>query len=139
MYLESFRKSQRVLSGRTIYLALLLFFLTVAAGCGGSTDEDVSKYKGGETRETLSPSYFTGRAARAYRAAKEIPEVLDHMHCYCECKKHNGHKSLQTCFVNQHGLNCSICIDEAIMAHELHKKGKSIADIRRAIDRKFKR
>ncbi len=126
----------KVAKSAGVFSVLLLSILL--SGCsGGGEDIDPKTLRGGEMRETLSPAYFTGRSARAYKAAREIPEVLDSLHCYCECKKHFGHKSLLTCFVDQHGLHCDTCINEAIMAHEMHKKGKSILEIRRAVDEEF--
>jgi len=55
-----------------------------------------------ETRPTLSPSLFVGKAAWAHEVAKEIPEVLDQLYCYCECDKHLGHKSLLSCYTDGH-------------------------------------
>ena len=40
-----------------------------------------------ENRPVLSPALFTGKVAQAYRAAMEIPKVLDGQYCYCHCKK----------------------------------------------------
>ncbi|MFQ5585580.1 MAG: CYCXC family (seleno)protein [Thermodesulfobacteriota bacterium] len=97
----------------------------------------IAELRGGETRETMSPAHFTGRVAKAYRAAREIPEVLDSLYCYCECKKHFGHKSLLSCYVDMHGAYCDVCIDEAIMAYDMHQSGKDILSIRRAIDKRF--
>lgn len=94
-------------------------------------------FKGGETRPTLPPSHFTGEAALAYQAAMEIPQVLDSLYCYCDCEKHSGHKSLLSCYVDEHALHCDICIYEALMAHDLHKKGQPIDVIRKAIDERF--
>src|SRR5262245_63149414 len=45
-----------------------------------------------ETRPTLDPARFVGKAARAHEVAREIPEVLDQLYCYCECDRHLGHK-----------------------------------------------
>jgi len=118
------------------YLFLMGFSLLLVS-CGSSIDP--ASLRGGETRQTLAPEYFTGSTAQAYRAAREIPEVLDSLHCYCECKKHHGHKSLLTCFVTTHGRNCSICIDEAVMARKLHKEGKDVVAIRKAVDKAFKK
>lgn len=101
------------------------------------TIKDLSLIKGGETRPTLSPVRFTGRTAAAYQIAQEIPEVLDHLHCYCECKKHFKHKSLLTCYIDEHGSHCDVCIDEAIRAYELFKQGVDILSIRKAIDKEF--
>jgi hypothetical protein len=95
--------------------------------------------RGGETRDTLNPEYFVGATKAAYQIAKEIPEVLDSLHCYCECKKNFGHKSLLSCYVDDHGAYCDICMDEAFMAYELHKQGKSVAEIRRAVDERYAR
>ncbi|HBG45602.1 MAG TPA: hypothetical protein DDW94_01270 [Deltaproteobacteria bacterium] len=93
--------------------------------------------KGGETRPTLPASNFTGETAAAYQAAAEVPEVLDGLYCYCDCEKNFGHKSLLSCFVDEHGANCDICIYEAIMAHDLHKKGVDMNGIKKAIDERF--
>ncbi len=52
---------------------------------------------------TLSPASFNNaRVARAYRAAREIPEVLAQQPCYCYCDKF-GHRGLLDCYRNDHG------------------------------------
>jgi hypothetical protein len=50
----------------------------------------------------FSPSLFVGQTARTYQIAQQIPEILDHLYCYCECDKHLGHYSLLSCFVDSH-------------------------------------
>ena len=55
-----------------------------------------------ETRATLDPARFVGKAALAHQVAREIPDVLDQLYCYCECDKHTGHKSLLSCFTDGH-------------------------------------
>ncbi len=96
-------------------------------------------WKGGETDPILSMTYFTGKAREAYAAAAAIPEVLDQLYCYCYCAESHGHKSLRTCFTNDHGSGCDICINEALLARQLHEKGATIKEIRAAIDSKFYR
>jgi len=112
------------------------YLLSVNRGGGGEV-VTVEELRGGETRQTLSPAHFTGRVAKAYRIAREIPEVLDSLYCYCECKKNFGHKSLLTCYVDKHGAYCDVCIEEAIMAYDMYQSGKDILTIRRAVDRRF--
>lgn len=73
---------------------------------------------------TLSPALFTGKQKLGYEAAKAIPETLAQLPCYCYCDKGFGHKSLHTCFVDDHAAHCAICIDEAIVAYQLEKEGK---------------
>jgi hypothetical protein len=139
--------------GRTVAIIcktlFLLLILTVSYSCTGEKKEaaapessapkavESTGLRGGETRETLPPYYFTGETAKAYKIAQEIPEVLDSLYCYCECEKHMGHKSLLTCYVDQHGAYCDICINEAIMASEMHKEGADIETIRKVVDEKF--
>jgi hypothetical protein len=56
-----------------------------------------------ETRLTLEPALFTGKTAEAYRVAREMPEVLDQLQCYCACGSEYGHVSLLSCYVDGHG------------------------------------
>lgn len=55
-----------------------------------------------ETRPTLDPAQFVGKAAAAHRVARKIPDVLDQLYCYCGCDKHQGHKSLLSCYTDGH-------------------------------------
>ena len=55
-----------------------------------------------ETRPTLDPAQFVGKTAAAHRVAREIPDVLDQLYCYCGCDKHQGHKSLLSCYTDGH-------------------------------------
>ena len=55
-----------------------------------------------EKRPTLSPQRFTGRIRMAYEIAREIPEVLDRLYCYCRCRENFGHKNLLSCYVDTH-------------------------------------
>jgi hypothetical protein len=52
---------------------------------------------------TLSPASFSNSSvARAYRVAREIPEVLAQQPCYCYCDKF-GHRGLLDCYRDNHG------------------------------------
>lgn len=84
-------------------------------------------------RPTLSPDLFTGNKRLAYQAAKEIPQVLAQLPCYCHCDRGHGHTSLHSCFEDEHGEYCGICIGEAVMAHTLHRRGVNAAEIRKQI------
>jgi len=55
-----------------------------------------------ETRPTLDPARFVGKAALTHQIAREIPDTLDQLYCYCECDKHVGHKSLLSCYTDGH-------------------------------------
>lgn len=55
-----------------------------------------------ETKPTLDPALFVGKAKLTHQIAREIPDVLDQLYCYCECDKHVGHKSLLSCYTDGH-------------------------------------
>ncbi len=136
-------------SSNTSFYILAVVILVIAIGggyfysklSGSSKPAEAAKNtpRGGETRPTLSPALFFGNAAKAYKVAQEMPEVLDGLFCYCYCQEGLGHKSLLTCFTDDHGANCDICINEAIRAGELHKSGYKISDIKTVIDKEFYR
>jgi Protein of unknown function with PCYCGC motif len=73
---------------------------------------------------TLAPSQFVGKAREAYKVAKEIPQTLAQLPCYCHCDQSFGHKSLHTCFVDDHAAHCAVCVDEALLAFQLQQKEK---------------
>ena len=51
---------------------------------------------------TLSPALFVGKVAAAYQVAREIPETLAQVYCYCGCDVSVGHRSLLHCFSDAH-------------------------------------
>jgi len=73
---------------------------------------------------TLDPSSFTGITREAYRAAKEIPVTLAQLPCYCHCDQGFGHKSLYSCFEDDHASHCDVCVREALLALKLEKEQK---------------
>jgi len=89
--------------------------------------------------EVLAPSTYAGydQIVRAYEAAQQVPQVLDGLYCHCQCRENFSHRSLLSCFQSEHGASCDICQGEARMAAEMHRQGKSLEEIRRAVDARF--
>ncbi|HEY0100806.1 MAG TPA: CYCXC family (seleno)protein [Pyrinomonadaceae bacterium] len=86
----------------------------------------------------LPASQFTGMTRMAYAAVKEIPETIAQLPCYCHCDEGFGHKSLQTCFVDDHAAHCAVCVEEALMAYKLQKEERlNPAQIRERIIAKY--
>lgn len=71
---------------------------------------------------TLAPAQFVGKTREAYRVAQQIPETLAQLPCYCHCDEGFGHKSLHSCFVDDHAAHCAVCTDEALLAYQLEKQ-----------------
>ena len=87
---------------------------------------------------TLEPEQFTGPVRAAYRAAREIPQTLAQLPCYCHCDRGMGHKSLYSCYEDEHAAHCGVCINEALLALKLEKEQKlSAAQIRDKIVEQF--
>ena len=88
---------------------------------------------------TLAPEQFTGLVRDAYRAARAIPVTMAQIPCYCFCDRGMGHKSLYSCFEDDHASHCAVCVDEALLAFKLEKEGKLTApQIRERIVERFK-
>ncbi len=52
---------------------------------------------------TLDPSLIRGEDRKGYVIAKQIPEVLVQLPCFCGCEA-VGHQSLLDCFVDRHAV-----------------------------------
>lgn len=87
------------------------------------------------TREQLSR---TPKLIPLFESVREIPEIADGIHCNCGCTSPPELRSLLSCFEGK-GMarDCYICQGQARLAVRLHKEGKSLNEIRTAIDAKF--
>jgi hypothetical protein len=89
---------------------------------------------------TLDPNSFTGITRDAYRAVKEIPVTIAQLPCYCHCDQGFGHKSLYSCFEDDHASHCDVCVREALLALKLEKEQKMTpAQIRDTIVAQYSR
>ena len=88
---------------------------------------------------TLDPAMFTGPVHDAYLAAREHPEVLAQLHCYCGCDRLHGHNNLLDCFRDNHGGHCAICVGEAVDAARMYKAGTPVDQIRDALRERYNR
>jgi hypothetical protein len=88
--------------------------------------------------QTLPPEIFLDPKAReAYQVAKDIPDVLRELPCFCGCMRTHGHKNNLFCFMDEHGSACEICEDIAIDAKTMHNNGASVKEIQENIKSKY--
>jgi len=81
---------------------------------------------------------FAGKTREAYKAAQQIPATLVQLPCYCHCDEGFGHKSLHSCFEDDHAAHCAVCVDETLLAHRLQKEQRLTPDqIRKIIIEKY--
>jgi hypothetical protein len=73
-----------------------------------------------------------------FDSIREIPEVVDGIRCNCGCPNPPEFYSLLSCFEGR-GMarDCVICQGQGRLAVRLHKEGKTLDEIRSAIDAKF--
>jgi hypothetical protein len=105
-----------MLRKKTLYLILLfpilaISFLLINEGIPQETDdpkafkalkEKVTDPKTGLPK-TLDPNLIKGKDRQGYQVAKEIPEILAQLPCFCDCEA-IGHESLLDCFIDEHGV-----------------------------------
>lgn len=84
-----------------------------------------------------------------YALAGQNLDILKYMPCYCGCGESAGHMNNMQCFVNEvkddgtivwddHGTRCGTCMDIAVKSVQLHTEGKTLKEIRTAIDAEYK-
>jgi hypothetical protein len=73
-----------------------------------------------------------------FDAIRAIPEVIDGIHCNCGCTSPPEFYSLLSCYESK-GMarDCAICQGQGRLAVRLHKEGKSLDQIRAAVDARF--
>lgn len=120
--------------GAVAFLAVIAWF-----SIGGS--DGPSLPAGLKLVATMAPSYFSNdpKAQAAYQVAKDIPEVLAELPCFCGCMQNFGHENNLFCFRDEHGSGCSMCEDIALDARDMHKQGLSIDRIKEAIRSRYGR
>lgn len=92
----------------------------------------------GSLGPTLPPERFAGQAQQAYMVAKAIPQTLAQLPCYCHCDRGMGHKSLHSCFEDDHASHCAVCVEEALLAYRLQKEQNLSAEqVREKIIEKY--
>lgn len=93
-----------------------------------------------ERGAVINPAKFSSwdnpDVKKSYEAAKKYPDTMDRLHCFCECKEspRENHKTLLTCFTNEHAAGCGICQHEALMAARLKDQGASDEEVETTVE-----
>lgn len=89
-----------------------------------------------EIDETLDPDQFY-QVAKAYDIARDNPEILEKITCFCPCYR-SGHTTLLDCYKDKHASRCKICLEEALQAQELCEQGVEDDEVVQTIHEKFR-
>jgi hypothetical protein len=93
-----------------------------------------------DSKRFSDTSVYEKEVVPAYEIARKHPATLDRLHCFCECQESMRfrHRTLLTCFTDDHAAGCGICLREALMAGELKQKGFTDEEIENLIESSFK-
>ena len=96
----------------------------------GITGENVA------TKEQLADA---PRLIPLFDDIRSIPQIADGIRCHCGCADKPGYRSLLSCYEGKDAmaLECRTCQGQGRLAARLSKAGKSLDEIRAAIDTKF--
>lgn len=91
-----------------------------------------------DASRVLSADEVDPELTELYDQIREIPHVVDGIRCYCGCADLEGFYSLLSCY-EASGMPqiCEICQAEGRLVYTLHGEGRSLDEIRAAIDRRF--
>jgi hypothetical protein len=78
-------------------------------------------------------------AGRAFDQVRQIPQVVDGIRCHCGCAENPDFYSLLSCYEGKDAMaqHCVICQGQGRLAFRLSKEGKSLDEIRAAIDEEY--
>jgi hypothetical protein len=78
------------------------------------------------------------KAAPVFDMVRRIPEIADGIRCQCGCADDPAFYSLLSCYeADGMAQHCHICQGEARLAFTMHQQGKTLDEIRAAIDDRF--
>ena len=141
---KSKKKADNSKSARTINILLVIGAVVFTSGIlwyslKGPADTGPREVLPKPDVTTLDPALFSGRTRSAYEAAREVPEVLAQIPCYCGCMTGFGHRNNLDCFHDNHGVECTMCQDIALDARDMYKRGYEMTRIRETIKERYGR
>ena len=73
-----------------------------------------------------------------FASIRKIPHIIDGIRCNCLCGQPPAMYSLLSCYEGEAmAIDCAVCQGQGRLAARLHSEGKTLADIRAAVDAKF--
>ena len=86
----------------------------------------------------LAADQVPPHVAAVFDRVRQIPHIVDGIRCHCGCADVPGFYSLLSCYEDS-GMaqHCLICQGEGNLAFRLHEQGKSLDEIREAVDERY--
>ncbi len=120
-------------------IAVAAIGIILIAGAGAWHMRAAADASGGGASASLTqdPGLYQGDTRQAYIVARDHPELLAQLDCYCGCEQNEGHKNLLDCFRTNHGAGCDICVGEAVTAGQMLSQGTPVDQIREALRARY--
>ncbi len=97
--------------------------------------------KGYTAEKVLAAEKLKGKEdlVELFDGVRAIPQVVDGIRCHCGCADDPDKYSLLSCYEGAAAMAtwCPICQGQGRLVIRLHKDGKSLDEIRRAVDARF--
>jgi hypothetical protein len=77
------------------------------------------------------------RVRNAFEAARANPGIFDGVYCVCDCAEGMSHRSLLACFESKQPTGCWGCQEQAESLSGWIRDGKTLVEIREAVDKKW--
>lgn len=106
----------------------------------GSSGQHPTPRPGIDASKVLTRAELTEHPAAepVFAMVRRIPQIVDGIRCQCGCADLPEFYSLLSCFeADGMAQHCVICQGEAKLAFRMHEQGKSLDQIRAAIDERF--
>lgn len=127
-----------------LILLLILILSTVLTGCSSGSQNSTPDLKMAPMSDMPAEVKKASVTVQdAYRFNVANPDIMKQIPCYCGCGD-MGHASNYACYVqddtngkitfDSHALGCSICVDITIDTMRMLKEGKSVTEIKQAVD-----
>jgi len=127
-----------------LILLLILILSTVLTGCSSGSEASTPDLKMAPMSDMPAEVKKASVTVQdAYRFNVANPDIMKQIPCYCGCGD-MGHASNYACYVqddtdakitfDSHALGCSICVDITIDTMRMLKEGKSVTEIKQAVD-----
>ena len=133
--------NRRKFLGYTFAIVPLLPFSGAKAGLVLRATEHPDPRPGIDASRVLTREQLADHpdAITAFDQVREIPQIVDGIRCSCGCASREGFYSLLSCYEGEGMARmCEVCQGTGRMAYRLHKQGRSLKEIREAVDLRYR-
>jgi hypothetical protein len=139
--IDRISRRELLVAGAGAVIALLAPQRAAALGgsaTAGPTSEHPDPRPGIDGSKVLpSDELHDPALAPLFDGIREIPQIADGIRCACGCAEIPDFRSLLTCYENGMAMHCQICQTEGRIAVRMHGEGKTLDEIRAALDARF--